>query len=275
MARPLYRTRCWQLSQAHRTLTFSLISFWVSHPPGRRGNRAVLALAWPYLKPSAVGRAAAERAVLEVKLEALKQKHVDAEEAELSKRQEKLRKQKEMLTLKYELEAANAKLNILSKTKSHGSIGDGMNEYLEKTLKTKELIGKEYEPKLKNVHTKGIQDASVRLKAHAPQPAQLQALKEPHFLGTVRSPIWPDQSKYMSYAQPMHSHPQPLKKTSYEPLQPCVPSNQTRPSQTAEQTQGPPLRPLSGRCHTSDAPTAPPEPPIGNPQDTAHLYSIQ
>ena len=208
--------------------------------------------------------------MLEVKLEALKQKHVDAEEAELSKRQEKLRKQKEMLTLKYELEAANAKLNILSKTKSHGSIGDGMNEYFEKTLKTKELIGKEYEPKLENVHTKGIQHASVRLKAHAPQPVQLQALKVPHFLGTVRrSPIWPDQSKYMSYAQPMHSHPQPLKKTSYEPLQPCVPSNQTRPSQTAEQTQGPPLQPHSGRCHTSDS-----EPPIGNPQDTAHLYSI-
>jgi hypothetical protein len=87
-----------------------------------------------------VGRAAAERAVLEVKLEALKQKHaIEAEEAEMSKRQEHLRKQKEMLTLRFELDAANAKINILSTSKSHVSIGDGMNEYLKKTLKTRNL----------------------------------------------------------------------------------------------------------------------------------------
>lgn len=72
---------------------------------------------------SAVAHAAAEKAVLEVKLEALKQKHaIEAEEAELSKRQENLKKQKEMLDLRCELDAANAKLDVLSKSKSHVSV---------------------------------------------------------------------------------------------------------------------------------------------------------
>lgn len=78
---------------------------------------------------------------------------------------------------------------------------------------------------------------------------------------------------HMSYPQPMHSRPQPLSKTTFEPLQPRVTSSQTRPSRTTQQTQGP-LQPHSGQRHTSDAPPAPPEPPIGNPQDTAHLRGI-
>ena len=151
---------------------------------------------------STLSRAAAEKAALEVRLAALKEKHaIESEEAELARKQaelaqgqEKLRKQKEMLAVQSELDAANAKLDMLSDRKSGVSQRDGMNEHFEKTLKlqgTKEFIGKEYdEPKVEKGHSKGMQDASVRLKSHAlpPQPMQLHAIKEPYFLPSVRPP---------------------------------------------------------------------------------------
>lgn len=88
-----------------------------------------------------------------------------------------------------------------SDRKSGVSQRDGMNEHFEKTLKlqgTKEFIGKEYDkPKVEKGHTKGMQDASVRLKSHAlpPQPMQLHAIKEPYFLPSV----WPPPlARYIS-----------------------------------------------------------------------------
>lgn len=96
---------------------------------------------------SALRCAAAEKAALEIKLAALKEKHaIEREGEELAKKQEDLKKQKEMLALISELDAANAKVIVLSETKSKVSAADGMNEHLEKALKlqeSKESIGKE------------------------------------------------------------------------------------------------------------------------------------
>lgn len=90
-----------------------------------------------------------------------------------------------MLDLRCELDAANAKLDVLSKSKSHVSVRDGMNEYLRKTVnaqETKELSGKECEPKLENVHAKGcvlclIPNLSILV--HSPLAKLLMSLHNP------------------------------------------------------------------------------------------------
>lgn len=212
---------------------------------------------------SALRRAAAEKAALEVKLAALKEKHaIECEEEELVKKQEKLRKKKEILTLTSELDAANAKVAVLSDTRSQ-SPSDGMNEHLEETLKlqeSKESIGKDPdELKLENVQA-SIQDVSVRPKAHAlpPLPLSLHARKEqPHFLPTLRPPIWPDQSRQISSTQPTHTlpYPQPIShtqptqtlpfpqaissQTTYEPSRPRVSSRLMPPAPAAQRSHGP------------------------------------
>lgn len=138
---------------------------------------------------SELGRQAiADRAALEIKIAALKERHaIEEEEQELAKKQEHLRKQKEMLSLQSELEATNAKLAALKEedVRSTASHGDGMNAYLDEALKQslKEPIVRTDE--LKTPSSQGVdisfKEFSVRPKSHAlpTQLVQLQASTGP------------------------------------------------------------------------------------------------
>ncbi|KAL1269212.1 hypothetical protein QQF64_031501 [Cirrhinus molitorella] len=203
------------------------------------------------------------------------------EEEELVKKQEKLRKQKEMLTLTSKLDAANAKVAILSETRSKVSVAHGLNEYLEKTLKlqeSKESTGKEpVELKLGNVHdpAKGTQDVSVKPKTHAlpPLPVHLHPRKEqPHFLPTLKSPSWSEQSRHMSSSQSkqIFPHPQPISSQIYDSSQQPALSRNMQPSHLSTQPQGP------SRLHPQgDSPVIHPNgTPVGTSQDDVRLYDI-